>query len=103
MIEMKTDMMKKSFRQGDILLVPAQLPEGAVRKDNVIQIGETTGHSHRIEEGEVYLKDGKQYVIALQKTQVVHEEHHAIQLPKGAYEVRRKREFSPLAERKVSD
>jgi hypothetical protein len=97
-------MTNKPYRQGDVYLIPIGiLPEGATKKDGVLIRGETTGHSHRIEGGDVYIKDGTQYVVAMQKTRLVHEEHKEHQLKKGVYEVRQKREYAPLSNRKVSD
>ncbi len=80
-----------------------KLPEGAKKKDNVVAYGEVTGHKHQIADGEVLIKDGTQYVIARQKTKVVHEEHKEIPLPKGVYQVRNQREYSPLENRRVMD
>jgi hypothetical protein len=97
-------MPRKPIRQGDIYMLPVkEVPEGAIKKDNIVQRGEHTGHMHQIVDGEVYIKDGNQYVIARQKTVLVHEEHKEVKLKKGVYLIRRKREYSPLAERQVSD
>jgi hypothetical protein len=98
-------MENKEYRQGDVLLVEvSSMPEGAKQKDNVLALGEVTGHSHTIEGAEVYLKDGNQYVIVKQKQAVVnHQEHKQIQVPKGIYSVVIQREYDVLANRLVMD
>ena len=101
------------YRQGDVLFVPvSKIPKGKKRdprkpESAVLVEGETTGHAHRcavldavevLDCGEgLYLKVGDEGV------SIVHEEHAPIMLPKGGYEVRRQREYSPEAIRNVQD
>ena len=98
------------YRQGDVLLIPTnQQPsaeEIAPRNGrHVLLEGEATGHHHSI--GERY---GKMHrfraddmpspgsigllVIEQDGARLEHQEHDAIAIPPGTYEVRRQREFS---------
>lgn len=93
-------------RQGDVLFTRVEdLPEGlAPRKSNVIVEGEVTGHSHRLMEGRILESArGHLYLEVLRATQVVHQEHNAIHLEPGLYQVTRQREYSPEAIRTVLD
>ena len=96
--------MKNQYRQGDVYLIKIDtIPEGAKQKDNILAFGEATGHHHTLEDGEVLVKDGTQYVIAKQKTRVVHQEHSQIKIPKGNYRVVLQHEYSPQENRGVMD
>lgn len=95
-------MQKLLYRQGDILfrrLTKAPSKKNRrVRPDGVIAEGETTGHMHRVEstkKAEVYEIDGKLMLSTPKGIRIIHEEHDAVKLPKGDYEVIRQREFSP--------
>ncbi|HLV97507.1 MAG TPA: hypothetical protein VKT82_02415 [Ktedonobacterales bacterium] len=91
-------MSSSMHRQGDILLTAIdRLPEGlTLRSGNVIVMGEATGHAHRLQEGRV-LEDvqGNLFLEVLIPTQVVHQEHHSIELKPGCYQVTRQREYAP--------
>lgn len=111
-------MKKTWFEQGDVCMFPIK----AIPTDtkplptNVLQEGEHTGHAHRlmfrhedngIGSGTVY-----QHPTSLQKyfevkvpTELLHEEHHAITIPPGCYEIRIVREYDHFAEeaRNVAD
>ena len=93
-------------RQGDVLFVKVEaLPsEFTERKNNIIVEGEVTGHAHRLAEGRI-LEDAQGYLFleVLRATQVVHEEHLAIGLVPGYYQVIRQREYTPEAIRLVAD
>jgi hypothetical protein len=97
--------MTNEIRQGDVLLMRIDsVPVGAEPKNNILAEGEITGHNHKIEGAEVYIKDGSQYVVVKQKAQLVHQEHEAIQeIPAGTYAVSIDKEWSPLANRQVLD
>src|SRR4051794_14263046 len=97
------------WRHGDVFLakIPG-IPKGARPLPQcVLAEGELTGHSHRIKEpkaaalfdlaGERYLE-----VTASQAT-LVHQEHAAISLERGAYRVWIQREYSPQEIRRVVD
>ena len=98
--------MSEMYRQGDVLFVKLEaLPEALKeRASSVIVEGETTGHAHRLANGRV-LEDAKGFLFleVLRHTQIVHEEHHAIDLEPGSYQVVRQREYSPEAIRLVID
>lgn len=102
-------------RQGDLLLVPVpDLPEHALlprRGRLVLAEGEATGHAHVVEDdraclhrigwggGTVYLS-----VVGDAPVSLVHEEHDALPVSPGVYEVRRQREYEPRGRfRRVSD
>lgn len=110
------------FRQGDVLISQvAQLPEAAqpiesaMSKKIVLAWGEVTGHHHRIEnDGDVVeaeeftMKDAAGVVRRFLKVfdlgaTVKHEEHAAIALPPGLYEVTIQREYTPEEIRQVAD
>lgn len=112
----------KLYRQGDVLISQvAQLPEAAQPVENstspkiVLAWGEVTGHHHRIEnDGDVAeaqeftMKDAAGAVRRFLKVfdlgaTVKHEEHAAIALPPGLYEITQQREYTPEAIRNVAD
>lgn len=108
-------------RQGDVLLVPVKsIPEG-LRSDNpqkcILAFGEVSGHHHRFEGGHVtaFYKEGDTgepisggprlrgsatdiafINVPEDGADLVHEEHTAITVAAGLYEVRRQREFDML-------
>ncbi len=95
------------YRQGDVLFrLIDSLPDEplAVRETSVIVEGEVTGHAHRLLEGRILeTAQDELFLDILQATQVVHEEHHAIDLKPGCYQVFRQREYTPEAIRTVID
>lgn len=102
------------FRQGDVLIVPVkQIPDGlkTVPLENgrmVLMHGEATGHAHVIEGEAVFLAadlkemEGRFLQVEAEST-LVHDEHDAITIPSGRYEVRRQREYAPEAPQWVAD
>ena len=100
--------MKRQYRQGDVLIVDATLPEGLNRRnDLVVAYGEATGHAHRFtDESAVALydaPDGDMFADIREKTALVHDEHDSITLAPGTYRIRRQREYTPGAIRRVED
>lgn len=101
------------IRQGDVLLVPVtQLPKNltAVPADAgrlVLARGEATGHHHSVDATCATLNLGEgggvMYLDVKELTDVQHQEHAAIPLAPGMYEVRIQREYSPGAIRNVMD
>lgn len=109
-------------RQGDVLLVPVKsIPDG-LKADNrqkcILAYGEVSGHHHRFEGGHVtaFFKEGDVgpaigggsnlrgsatdvVFVSIPKAgaSLVHEEHDAIAVAPGIYEVRRQREFDMMA------
>ena|SRR5579864_135351 len=95
------------YRQGDVLFVKVEAPPDEVlteRKSPVIVEGEVTGHAHRLTRGRI-LETAQHmlYLDILTHAQVVHEEHHTIDLEPGVYQVIRQKEYHPEAIRLVVD
>jgi hypothetical protein len=84
------------YRQGDVLLRKvADLPDGFKKaKSNIVAEGEATGHNHRLEGGDVMVKGREMmvWVVGPDPAELVHEEHAAIGIEPGVYEVIRQRE-----------
>jgi hypothetical protein len=103
------------IRQGDLLLVPvADLPEEArlLRRGRIVLAeGEATGHAHVVQDDRALLHDlgwGADgvylSVVGDAPVALVHEEHDALAVSPGVYEVRRQREYAPRQRfRRVSD
>jgi hypothetical protein len=99
-------------RQGDVLLVPVEeIPAAEAREvENgsrfVLAEGEATGHAHVVlGEAKLYLPGTGRagagtYILVEEPATLVHEEHDAIGLAPGPYEVRRQREYVPPAPRR---
>lgn len=89
------------YRQGDILLIPdTNNPHFSANyliiANGVILRGHSTGHTHKIENGQVYKCNfdiDPSYVIAFDDCRLVHQEHATINLPKGTYRIIRQREY----------
>ena len=99
-------MIGKMYRQGDLLFTAIpELPEDLIeRAGKIIVEGEVTGHSHRLLEGRVLLDmQGTLFLEVLQTTQVIHQEHYAITLEPGYYQIMRQREYTPGAIRGICD
>ena len=107
------------IRQGDILFVRVGEPEKAKVGRVIVGHGEVTGHMHVLtaaktmngddlawqlfaESGE-WNSDGRPLVNVPIDTELVHDEHDALLIPAGVYEVRRQREYEPEAPRYVID
>jgi hypothetical protein len=101
--------MEKAFvihRQGDVLFVKvADLPAALVeRKSDVLVEGEATGHAHRLTAGQVWqTREGLLFLSAVAGSKIVHEEHAALELEPGYWQVIRQREYSPEVIRWVRD
>lgn len=97
------------IRQGEVLLVRVEkLPEGLQEKDTILAHGEMTGHKHQLVGKHVQVftdKTGTQFVENRDgTTQLVHEEHHILKIPVGAFRVQIARELDIVGEvRKVTD
>jgi hypothetical protein len=99
------------IRQGDLLLVPVdEVPSvlGAVRSGRlVLAEGEATGHAHVVEDERASLHSlfvngawhgNDTWFLSVEEGEpvlLVHEEHDALSVPPGVYEVRRQREYLP--------
>lgn len=93
------------FRQGDVLIVKiSKMPDRIqpVNTDIVVH-GETTGHAHRLQGGELYSTGEQLFIQAGVNAKMVHEEHDTIVIPQGIYKVIRQREYDENQVRYVSD
>ncbi len=121
--------MANISRQGDVLLVPVKSIPAGLRSDNpqkcILAYGEVSGHHHRFEGGAVtaFYKEGDtgqpiaggprlrgsrtdiEFISVPEGgADLVHEEHDAIAVAPGFYEIRRQREFDMLeGVRQVAD
>lgn len=103
----------KMYRQGDVLFRTIdKIPAGKAqkRKNGHILEGEATGHIHRVAEtdlaGAAVFECGEGLyvsVTAAEGVTIVHEDHGAITLPAGNYEVIRQRTYEPDGIRNVLD
>jgi hypothetical protein len=107
------------FRQGDVLLRKVdRIPKDAVVKEKgavILAYGETTGHKHVIQQATLLIKKGvvgdefssalqdESYLQVEKPTQLVHDEHGAIDVPAGNYLVIRQREYTPQSPRLIAD
>lgn len=107
------------FRQGDVLLRRISgLPDGVREKDNVVALGEATGHAHAMYgDACVLISDDTQFVDVRGEAFIVHTsdvshmsnksdaDHREILIPPGQYEVVVQREYDYAAEleRRVQD
>lgn len=105
----------KIYRQGDVLIRKIKsLPKSAkdiTPKDRIVlAYGEVTGHAHAIAPGEARefsMADAanatRRFLSVVKEATVRHEEHAAIPLPPGIYEIIQQREYTPEAIRNVAD
>lgn len=109
------------IRQGDVLLVPiARAGDGLTRKNGravrreepgiVLAHGEATGHHHHVKSRHAQMRSygrgaSARRILFVHKSgaKLEHQEHTAIDLAPGKYEVRRQTEYAPpAAERSVT-
>ena len=102
-------------RQGDLLFIRFTGKAPMKAKENplgrVLALGEATGHSHAVEEpdlanADVYLDAQGRLVVRVKRGEsatVRHEEHGAVELDGGTWEVRRQREYQPSGWTQVAD
>lgn len=97
------------LQQGDVLIKSATIPASGKKLDHVtLAVGEATGHHHTITEGEAEIIDSGQkwYLRVLSEEAILtHQEHKAIIIPRGEYEIGIVREYDHFAEeaRRVMD
>lgn len=112
-------MKQQVVRQGDVLLVPTtQKPSAQARRiaDSgrvILAYGEVTGHAHEVigvnnadpvPAMELFEEpDGTRLLVIQHPAELRHEEHGAIALGGGTFEVRRQSEYSPEMVRQVAD
>ena len=98
------------YQQGDIILYPVKQASGKKQERKsigyVLSEGETVGHFHKIEdEIDLLISDAGMFIAAKESFTLTHEEHGAITVPAGNYEVRHVQEYDHFAEetRRVAD
>jgi hypothetical protein len=108
---MKTNKngIKGQYRQGDVLLENASVPQNAKKLDRengrvILANGEVTGHAHAIEaDGCALLEaEGERYLQTETEVPLQHEEHGAINI-NTTKRVRRQSEYDPMEIRRVTD
>jgi len=104
--------MKKRYRQGDVLLTKIDSIPASCKKDDkkgpaILAYGEVTGHHHSVQKGGVIYTDPETNVSYLEIAEALalleHQEHAAIPLEKGFYEITFQREYHPEEIRRVVD
>jgi len=101
------------LRQGDVLLRPVdQMPASAVRVDvtgepdwTVVATGEHTGHRHALpaRDAQLFATPSRRYLRVLHRTYLGHDEHIAIPVEPGVYEIVLQRTYIPGAIVPVAD
>lgn len=100
------------YRQGDVLIRKVDdLPDGERKRVRakggrvILAEGEATGHAHAVRAvGVILWAYAAQRYLEVQKEAILqHEEHEAIPLPPGNYEIVRQREYRPEGIRRVAD
>lgn len=106
------------YRHGDVIIRPISKEEYdglsglTVKKDYVLAYGEATGHHHKLKAksggAQVMVAPGTTEAQAFslkEGTELVHEEHRTITIPKGYYKVEFEKEYEPLeqVQRRVYD
>ena len=97
----------KQYRQGDVFLVEIDQPSRTGKPINpedariILARGELSGHAHAIQDsngrGKFFEGAGdRRYLLMTEIGRLDHEEHGAIVLEPGWYEVRRQREYDPM-------
>lgn len=107
--------MTKAIRQGDVLVLPCKaIPTTASQVDAqndrlIVAFGEATGHHHSFphRRGATLFRDdasgGRLYVDATETVALEHQEHHALMITPGKYEVRIQRTMRAGLVRRVED
>ena len=95
------------FQQGDVIIKKAKV-KGKKLKHLTLAQGEVTGHHHTITDGDAELyqnEDGTLFLKVKEKATLTHQEHKAIEIPEGEYEIGIVKEFDHFAEeaRRVRD
>lgn len=99
------------IRQGDVLLIPtSKIPEGAKLEKNrkTVAYGEVTGHHHDLvapvqTDVEVYALEDQLFAKVGSDVQITHQEHAALAVDEGLYEIRIQQEYTPQEVRRVLD
>ncbi len=88
-----------TFRHGDLIITPTLNSIVVPKLDHlVLAEGEKTGHKHQIISGraELFRIYDLLYLKVLSATAILsHEEHDPLSLPRGNWEIRIQREYTP--------
>lgn len=90
-------------RHGDVGLIVAKLPTGAVEEprngDAILARGEATGHAHRIadESASIWVIGSEKYLVTKAPCVLDHEEHGTVVVPPGVYLIAIEQEYTPGA------
>ncbi len=103
--------LSKQYRQGDVLLTLAKIPESAkpvkIQGKVILAEGEATGHHHAIASAPRKLQtflDGEQLYLRVKSPVVLeHQEHAAITVEPGDYVVKKQIEVWLDEVRRVAD
>jgi hypothetical protein len=89
-------MAREIIRQGDVVLERrAKLPRTARHVAEHLRIASESGNPHELT-GKVYgTRNGMQYVVLEQESQLTHPQHDPKVVAAGVYEVRSVRDFRP--------
>ena len=91
------------YQHGDVLIKSHEgKMEGKISSSNIIIASSVTGHKHQLVNGKFTLrekvKEHELYLNVLSKTDIVHEEHETISIPKGKYKITFVQEYDHFAE-----
>ena len=108
---MKNTQKNKSYRQGDVLLIPVNsIPENLKQTKKVtLALGEVTGHHHSIfNDGVVGFADDEEslaeYIqVKNGPAELIHQEHDVIEIPEGKYRSVIQSEYTPQEIKRVQD
>jgi hypothetical protein len=98
---MKTKKTPKQIRQGDVLLIARPAPVKAAPAVDangqplagLLVPGERTGHAHRLPAAVYEAGDGARLLYLDQLGTLTHDEHAAVTVPAGWWEVRLQRQY----------
>lgn len=88
-------------RHGDVGLVLAELPDGAVEQprngDVILAFGEATGHAHRIvdDQASIWVIGNEKYLVTKAPCVLDHEEHGKVTVPPGIFRIAIEEDYSP--------
>jgi len=103
------------FRHGDVdIRQIVEIPKVCQKtQTKTVAYGEATGHHHTFNGGQVIVYDAPighvmkvgnetisvtKFVDVLEATKLEHQEHKAIEIPRGTYAISIEREYNPFAE-----
>lgn len=97
------------YRQGDVLLIPREIPENAKLLKSgsrvILAEGEATGHTHSMLGALAVLlaTDNARFLRVQEDVPLEHQEHAPITVPAGDYQIVIQREYTPEEIRNVKD